>query len=319
VWCAPWRVDITDDVVSGENDIVVEVANLWRNRIVGDTQLPPASRYTTTNVLADDSGSVIIYPLEERLDALSSPYPAGLLGPAQIVWTGPTDAVFMDSFTPSRGPSLDVNDNLHWRVAGSAGVLRYAEGATTSDGLSVGVTDRQARIDREGALCLEGSESTATRAMVWVGPQLDFATVLGPNYRIELQVEPSGAYKNIDWAAVNLGAVQSKQGGWVLDNDHSLSLLFRANGDWVAVGHDGTIILEGSGPSGRRAVVVRVSDNGVSQVSIELEIDGVQRGIFSLPTTFADANFMSLGGWIGDLSEPTVVTHRFDDLVVRGD
>jgi len=40
VWCAPWRVDITDLVKSKGNKLKVEVVNRWPNRLLGDQQAP---------------------------------------------------------------------------------------------------------------------------------------------------------------------------------------------------------------------------------------------------------------------------------------
>jgi hypothetical protein len=40
VWAAPFRVKITDAVVAGENQIDIEVANLWPNRLIGDEKKP---------------------------------------------------------------------------------------------------------------------------------------------------------------------------------------------------------------------------------------------------------------------------------------
>jgi len=38
VWCAPWRVDITDTVKATGNVLEIEIANRWPNRLLGDQQ-----------------------------------------------------------------------------------------------------------------------------------------------------------------------------------------------------------------------------------------------------------------------------------------
>ena len=40
VWTAPFRIKITDAVVSGDNQVDIEVANLWPNRLIGDEKKP---------------------------------------------------------------------------------------------------------------------------------------------------------------------------------------------------------------------------------------------------------------------------------------
>jgi hypothetical protein len=40
VWCAPWRVNITDAVKANGNMLEIEVANRWPNRLLGDQQAP---------------------------------------------------------------------------------------------------------------------------------------------------------------------------------------------------------------------------------------------------------------------------------------
>lgn len=44
VWTEPYRLDVTDFVKNGNNDVRVEVVNTWVNRIVGDMNLPENQR-----------------------------------------------------------------------------------------------------------------------------------------------------------------------------------------------------------------------------------------------------------------------------------
>ena len=45
VWKPPYRLDITDVVRSGRNDLEIRVTNQWPNRLIGDEQLPPEYEY----------------------------------------------------------------------------------------------------------------------------------------------------------------------------------------------------------------------------------------------------------------------------------
>jgi hypothetical protein len=64
----PFRVEITDVVKPAGNVLEIDVANLWPNRIIGDSRLTPERRYTRTNVVYNQDA-----PLAK----------SGLLGP---VW-----------------------------------------------------------------------------------------------------------------------------------------------------------------------------------------------------------------------------------------
>ena len=45
-WCPPWRVEITGAITSGTNQLEIEVANLWPNRLIGDQSLPESEHRT---------------------------------------------------------------------------------------------------------------------------------------------------------------------------------------------------------------------------------------------------------------------------------
>ncbi|MBZ5619070.1 MAG: glycosyl hydrolase family 43 [Acidobacteriia bacterium] len=45
VWKPPYRLDVTDLIRAGDNDLEVEVTNLWPNRLIGDEQFPAESDY----------------------------------------------------------------------------------------------------------------------------------------------------------------------------------------------------------------------------------------------------------------------------------
>jgi hypothetical protein len=40
LWLSPFRVDITDALVSGENKLEISITNQWTNRLIGDEQFP---------------------------------------------------------------------------------------------------------------------------------------------------------------------------------------------------------------------------------------------------------------------------------------
>lgn len=89
IWTAPWKVDITQFLKPEGNKLVIRVANLWPNRLIGDQYLPDdgvsnhkwsewlikgekrtSGRYTFTTYNP--------YKKEDRL------FPSGLLGPITI-------------------------------------------------------------------------------------------------------------------------------------------------------------------------------------------------------------------------------------------
>lgn len=46
LWKPPFRVDLTDNLKVGENDLRIAVTNLWPNRLIGDQQLPSDAEWT---------------------------------------------------------------------------------------------------------------------------------------------------------------------------------------------------------------------------------------------------------------------------------
>jgi len=49
-WTPPFRVDITEALKPGANELEIHVTNFWYNRLIGDKDLPEAKRVTQTNV-----------------------------------------------------------------------------------------------------------------------------------------------------------------------------------------------------------------------------------------------------------------------------
>jgi len=78
VWKPPFRADVTQLVKSGENEIKVEVFNLWINRLTGDDKLPENERLTKTNIRSD-GGSWLANYSEWHVE------PSGLFGPVRLL------------------------------------------------------------------------------------------------------------------------------------------------------------------------------------------------------------------------------------------
>jgi hypothetical protein len=82
VWTSPWTVDLSGMVREGDNDLEIDVTNLWVNRLIGDAGLPENKRSTRTNILLQ-SGERKFKPYQgySSQDPL---VPSGLLGPVRI-------------------------------------------------------------------------------------------------------------------------------------------------------------------------------------------------------------------------------------------
>ena len=70
-WCAPWSVEIGRAAKEKGNELEIDVANLWPNRLIGDQALPVEKRvtWTTWNPYQRDSALM----------------PSGLLGPVTLL------------------------------------------------------------------------------------------------------------------------------------------------------------------------------------------------------------------------------------------
>jgi hypothetical protein len=94
VWTAPWHVEVTGAVRPGVNDLEIEVANLWPNRLIGDGLLPKNKRLTQTNVKTYETPlpPETTYPTygcrvcaaRRKDNKPPSLLPSGLLGPVTL-------------------------------------------------------------------------------------------------------------------------------------------------------------------------------------------------------------------------------------------
>ncbi len=69
-WRPPFRVEVTDAVQPGENKLEISVANLWPNRMIGDSALPESQRVTWSSWQPFKSGDPLLK--------------SGLIGPVRL-------------------------------------------------------------------------------------------------------------------------------------------------------------------------------------------------------------------------------------------
>jgi hypothetical protein len=70
LWKEPYKVDLTNALQPGDNRIIVQVTNLWVNRMIGDQQPWSLKKYTFTDFAPYKADSPLL--------------PSGLLGPVRI-------------------------------------------------------------------------------------------------------------------------------------------------------------------------------------------------------------------------------------------
>ena len=70
VWTKPFRVNISSHLKEKDNQLEIEVVNLWVNRLTGDAFLPDEQKFTQTNIRKFTKNTKLL--------------PSGLLGPILI-------------------------------------------------------------------------------------------------------------------------------------------------------------------------------------------------------------------------------------------
>ena len=92
-WLPPYRVDISGAAHAGTNQLVIRVANLWANRLNGDSLRPESTRFTRSNLdrIQTDPTSDSSYgrvpsgktrPVYDKLPPLMK---SGLFGPVRLI------------------------------------------------------------------------------------------------------------------------------------------------------------------------------------------------------------------------------------------
>jgi hypothetical protein len=96
VWLPPYRIEITGTARAGTNQVEIRVANLWANRLNGDSVRPESGRLTRSNLdriqtdpTSDSSYGRVprgkIRPVYKEIPPLMK---SGLFGPVQIITPG---------------------------------------------------------------------------------------------------------------------------------------------------------------------------------------------------------------------------------------
>jgi hypothetical protein len=87
LWCAPWRVDVTEHIKVEGNVLEIEIANRWPNRLLGDQQAPDKAVRTVkweSGFLEAREFKTGRYTFATRRGP-GKLLPSGLLGPVRVL------------------------------------------------------------------------------------------------------------------------------------------------------------------------------------------------------------------------------------------
>ena len=103
LWKAPYRVDITDVVHAGSNNLEIRITNLWPNRLIGDEYMPaeneygvrgdPGLGYDAVRQMPDlylkgnpkPQGGRVTFTTWQHYSANSPLLESGLIGPVKLI------------------------------------------------------------------------------------------------------------------------------------------------------------------------------------------------------------------------------------------
>ncbi len=97
LWKPPYRVEVTEDVLAGSNQLEIRVVNLWVNRLIGDERMPACLPIQMNGILRQEDtpdwfvngGAVpdtgrVGFSFYRRWSADSPLQPSGLIGPVTL-------------------------------------------------------------------------------------------------------------------------------------------------------------------------------------------------------------------------------------------
>jgi hypothetical protein len=94
LWLTPFRVDVTDALISGENTLEISITNQWTNRLIGDEQFPATDGYDKSaekmpvwyvNNEPMPAGERSTFCTATFYKASDPLMPSGLIGPVKII------------------------------------------------------------------------------------------------------------------------------------------------------------------------------------------------------------------------------------------